>query len=145
MAQKKYRQGYYKPKQTAKYRGNSSAIVFRSSWEKKVMMFFDESMNIEWWNSEGLMIPYFNPIDKKVHSYFPDFIFLNKKKETWIIEVKPYKETIPPSKRLRNYRGALVTYIINQSKWKSAMKFCEKQNIRFAVWTERELKKMGIL
>jgi len=109
------------------------------------MMFFDESINIEWWNSEGLMIPYFNPIDKKVHSYFPDFIFLNKKKETWIIEVKPYKETIPPSKRLRNYRSALITYVINQSKWKSAMKFCEKQNIRFAVWTERELKKMGIL
>lgn len=109
------------------------------------MMFFDDSMNIEWWNSEGLVIPYFNPVDKKVHSYYPDFIFLNKKKETWIIEIKPFRETIPPSKRIRNYRGAVITYVTNQSKWKSANKFCEKQNIKFAVWTEKELKRMGIL
>ena len=80
MAQKKFRQGYYKPKNPEKYKGNTLSVIYRSSWERKVMEFFDTSRNIEWWNSEGLVIPYMS-IDKKIHRYFPDFIFLNKKNE----------------------------------------------------------------
>ena len=108
------------------------------------MEFFDTSRNIEWWNSEGLVIPYMS-IDKKVHRYFPDFIFLNKKKETYIVEIKPYRETLPPTRRQRNYNQASITYVINQLKWKASEEFCKKQNILFRVWTEKELKKMGIM
>ena len=108
------------------------------------MAFFDESTNIEWWNSEGLIVPYMNPIDKKMHSYFPDFVFMNKKNEVYMVEVKPFNETLPPKNRSRNYKTQAITYIINQSKWKQAKEFCEKQNWKFIVWTEKEMKKMGI-
>ncbi len=139
-----YRQGRFKPKNIAKYKGNSGNVIYRSSWEKRIMAFFDESANVKWWNSEGLIVPYFNPIDKKMHSYFPDFVFMNKNNKVYMIEVKPYKETLPPVKKGRNYRSAAITYVINQSKWKQAMEFCEKQNWQFVVWTEKEMKKMGI-
>lgn len=145
MKKRNYRKGYFKPKQVSKYKGNSANIIYRSSWEKKVMSFFDESNNIVWWNSEGIVVPYMNPIDRKVHSYFPDFVFMNKKNEVYMVEIKPYKETLPPSKRLKRYNDAVVTYIINQSKWKQAIEFCKKQNWKFVVWTENELKNMKIL
>ena len=144
MAQKKFRQGYYKPKNPEKYKGNTASVIYRSSWERKVMEFFDTSRNIEWWNSEGLVIPYMS-IDKKVHRYFPDFIFLNKKNETYIVEIKPFRETLPPTRRQRNYNSASITYVINQLKWKASEEFCKKQNILFRVWTEKELKRMGIM
>jgi hypothetical protein len=144
MRKTNYRQGKFYIKNEGKYRGNSRNIIYRSSWEKRIMAFFDQSSNVEWWNSEGMIVPYLNPIDKKMHSYFPDFIFMNKSKQTYMIEVKPYRETLPPSKKLKNYRSAAITYIINQSKWKQAQTFCEKQNWKFIVWTENEMKKMGI-
>ena len=78
MRKTNYRQGKFYIKNEGKYRGNSRNIIYRSSWEKRIMAFFDQSSNVEWWNSEGMIVPYLNPIDKKMHSYFPDFIFMNK-------------------------------------------------------------------
>jgi hypothetical protein len=85
-----------------------------------------------------------NPIDKKMHSYFPDFVFMNKNNEVYMVEIKPYRETQPPTRRGRNYKQQAIVYIINQSKWKQAKEFCAKQNWKFVVWTEKELGKMGI-
>jgi len=141
---KNFRQGRFLPKNLEKYKGNSRNVIYRSSWEKRIMAFFDESTNIEWWNSEGLIVPYMNPIDKKMHSYYPDFVFMNKKNDVYMVEVKPFNETLPPKNRSRNYKTQAITYIINQSKWKQAKEFCEKQNWKFLVWTEKEMKKMGI-
>lgn len=108
------------------------------------MSFFDTSSNVKWWNSEGLIVPYFNPLTKRVHNYFPDFVYMSKSDTAYMIEIKPFRETQPPSKRLRNYKNAVFTYIVNQSKWKQAQEFCAKQNWKFVVWTEKELAKMGI-
>ena len=144
MRKTKFRQGKFFPKNVERYKGNSTAVIYRSSWEKRVMNFFDTSSNVQWWNSEGLVVPYLNPIDKKVHSYFPDFVYMSKSGQAYMIEIKPYRETLPPSKRLRNHKAAVITYIINQSKWKQAQEFCKKQGWQFVVWTENELKKMGI-
>ena len=93
--------GLYKPKFPEKYKGNPCNIVFRSSWEYKLMKYFDLSGNIVQWQSEELWIPYRSPIDRKVHRYFPDFLICvvdkNGNKTTKIIEVKPKKQTIPPN------------------------------------------------
>ena len=144
MRKKKYHQNYYKIRRPEKYKGNSSVVIYRSLWEKKTMEFFEENSHIQWWNSEGLVIPYMS-IDRKAHRYYPDFIFLNSKNETWVVEVKPYKETIPPTTRQKNYQYAAITFVQNQLKWKAAKEFCKKQNIKFVVWTEKELKKMHIM
>ena len=144
MKKTKFRQGKFRIQNIEKYKGNSTNIIYRSSWEKRVMAFFDTSSNVKWWNSEGLIVPYFNPLTKRVHNYFPDFVYMSNSDTAYMIEIKPFRETQPPSKRMRNYKSAVFTYIVNQSKWKQAQEFCAKQNWKFVVWTEKELAKMGI-
>ena len=77
----KYHQGIYKIKNRHKYKGDPDNIVFRSSWELKVLKYLDEHPAILWFASEELPIPYINPVDKKKHRYFPDFILRVKKKD----------------------------------------------------------------
>jgi hypothetical protein len=48
----KYIQGYYTPKNPAKYVGDKSTIYYRSSWEKKFMVWADSNPNVIHWNSE---------------------------------------------------------------------------------------------
>ena len=43
------------------------------------MVYCDKNDDIIYWASEELAIPYINPIDKKRHRYFPDFIIKTKK------------------------------------------------------------------
>jgi hypothetical protein len=67
-------QGYFKPKNPQKYKGDPTNIVYRSSWELKLMTYLDLHKDIVTWGSEELIIPYRSPIDNKIHRYFPDFI-----------------------------------------------------------------------
>ena len=67
------------------------------------------------------------------HKYFPDFMarIRNTKKEeiTYMIEVKPYKQTLQPEKKKRKSKNFLIemaTYTINQSKWRAADIFCQE-------------------
>ena len=91
-----YVQGQYKPVNPSKYVG-TYPIIFRSSWEFKVMQMFDVNPNIMSWASESLKIPYQNPFTGKYTVYVPDFVVTyvdakgNQRAE--IIEVKPAKET----------------------------------------------------
>ena len=95
-------QGFFKPKNPQKYKGDPTDIVYRSSWEFRLMTYLDERKEIVSWGSETIIVPYRSPIDGKIHRYFPDFIVtkINKegKKETVIIEVKPFYQTVPPKK-----------------------------------------------
>ena len=62
------------------------------------MVWLDKSPNIVWWTSEELAITYFNPVDKNLHKYYPDFVFLQKTNEkdtkTVMLEVKPKKQLV---------------------------------------------------
>ena len=44
------------------------------------------------WASEELPIRYYNPIDKKYHRYFPDFILKTDKNKKMLIEIKPSRQ-----------------------------------------------------
>lgn len=141
----KYHQGFYKLKNKHKYKGNPENIVFRSSWELKVLKYLDEHPSILWFASEELAIPYLNPIDKKPHRYFPDFILRVKRKdgkeETHMWEVKPYKQTQMPTqkKKTKRFLQESMTYAINQEKWRAAELFCLEHGWKFSVITEKEL------
>ena len=93
--------GWFKPKNPNKYKGDANNIVYRSSWELRVMKYLDDHPSVLWWVSEELPIPYKSPIDQKVHRYFPDFIVRLKqadnKEITVVLEVKPYKQTQKPT------------------------------------------------
>jgi len=137
--------GWFRPKNPNKYKGDAKNIVYRSNWELQVMKHLDMNPNVIWWASEELPIPYVSPIDNKVHRYFPDFIVRTKRKDgsewTTIIEVKPHKQTIEPTRKrkTRTYLNEMATYAVNQSKWKAADLFCKEHGWHFQILTEKEL------
>lgn len=138
--------GFFKPKNPTKYKGNPSNIVYRSSWELKLMIRLDEDPNIISWGSEEIVIPYRSPIDNKIHRYFVDFIVtkINKdgSKETVLIEVKPEKQTKPPKIQkniTRKYLTEVKNWGVNEAKWKAAKEYCEDRKWKFYIFTEKEL------
>jgi hypothetical protein len=136
--------GWFRPKNPKKYNGDPSNIVYRSSWELRVMKWLDEHPNIIWWASEELPIPYVSPVDNRVHRYFPDFIAKVKqqgKETTMILEVKPYKQTQKPTQKrqTKKFLQEIVTYAVNQEKWKAAELFCKEHGWQFKILTEKEL------
>jgi len=144
-AYRKTYQGFFKPKNPTKYHGNSKNIVYRSSWELKAMKMFDVNPNVVTWASEELSVKYYNPIDNQIHRYFPDFIVkvkdVNGKTKTYMLEVKPYKQTVEPKqqKKTKKFIQESITYEVNKAKWKAASIFCQEQGWEFKLITENEL------
>lgn len=142
----KYHQGFFHPKNPKKYKGNPQNIVYRSSWELRFMKWCDLNESILEYGSEEFWIPYVSPVDNRVHRYFPDFIIKVKEQtgeiKTYVIEVKPAKQTVPPKQKSRITKAYLYeakTYAVNQAKWKAASEWCKDRLIEFKVITESEL------
>ena len=138
--------GRYSPSYPRKYKGNPSNIIYRSLWERKFMVYCDLNENILEWGSEEIVIPYRSPIDNRVHRYFPDFYVKLKettgKTKKYIIEVKPKRQTKPPSRPKRQTKGYLrevYEYARNQAKWEAAVDYCKDRLYEFKVMTEDEL------
>ena len=80
---------------------------------------------------------------------FVDFIVtvLNKNgiKETTLIEVKPASQTRPPAlkeganPRSKRYIQEVMTWGVNEAKWKAATEFCKDRGWNFKIFTEKEL------
>jgi hypothetical protein len=129
----------FNPKNIKKYAGDPAKIVCRSMWERNVCKFCDDHPSILKWSSEEIAIPYINPIDKKVHNYFPDFLIQFKNHEglqNWMIEVKPKKQTFLKENASKKEK---ITWIINSAKWDAANTYCLKNNIVFKIITEKDL------
>ena len=138
--------GRYSPSFPRKYKGNPSNIIYRSLWERKFMVYCDLNQNILEWGSEEIVIPYRSPIDNRVHRYFPDFYVKLKettgKTKKYIIEVKPKRQTKPPSRPKRQTKGYLrevYEYARNQAKWEAASDYCKDRLYEFKIMTEDEL------
>ena len=142
--------GKYKPQNPKKYLGDPSKIVYRSLWERKFMVFCDTNESILSWGSEEVVVPYVSPKDNRVHRYFVDFIVEMVKtdgtKEISLIEIKPKKQCLEPKKKSRvtgRYISEVMTYGVNQAKWKAATEFAENRGWMFRVLTEDDLFKKG--
>ena len=143
---KSWKQGEFTPIHPKKYKG-SRPIVYRSSLELKVMRFFDNSRYVVEWGSESIIIPYIKPTDGKVHRYYTDFnVHMNDnrgKLHKYVIEVKPYKQTLPPknhgNKKERTLIMEQISYAINMAKWESAKEWCDKHGYRFTILTEKDI------
>ncbi len=132
--------GIFKPKNPNKYIGDHKNIVYRSSWECRVMDWLDKNDDILSWASEELVIPYKSPVDGRFHRYFPDFLVKLRTKDgqlkTLLIEVKPKKQSRPPEKKKRvtkQYINEVTTWGVNQAKWKSAIEYCKDRKWEFVV------------
>ena len=136
----------YKPSNPQKYNGNPNNIICRSSWERKFCQWADKKESVISWASEEINIPYVSPKDNRVHKYYPDFLIKVKESsnriKTYVVEVKPKKQTLPPKKRKRipkSYIYECQTYAVNQAKWRAASEFCKDNRIEFKIITEDEL------
>ena len=131
----------YRPSFPKKYKGDTSNIICRSSWERKFCQYCDLNESILEWGSEEFWIPYRSPVDNKTHRYFPDFIIKVKEStgelKTYVVEVKPRRQTKQPTKRSSLYEAK--TYAVNQAKWKAARSWCADRRIEFKIITEKEL------
>ncbi len=145
-------QGKYRPKNPSKYMGDPTNIIYRSSWELKLMSYLDKHPNVTRWGSEEMYLPYKSPVDGKLHRYFPDFyveqINAEKKKEKILIEVKPKYQTMPPDvskkktptgKISKTFLQEVKNYGVNQAKWKAAKQYCADRGWRFQIMTEEHL------
>lgn len=141
--------GKFSPKNPQKYAGDPTKIIYRSSWELKLMMKFDGHPDVLEWSSEEVVIPYISPIDLKPHRYFPDFLvkkrnFSDGKIVTVLIEVKPHKQTSPPKvqsgkKPTRRYINEVKTWGVNEAKWHAAIAYCKDRGWKFEIMTEKDL------
>ncbi len=136
----------FKPTKPKKYKGDARNIICRSSWERRFCNWCDTNESILEWGSEEFWIPYLSPIDNRTHRYFPDFIIKVKEStgdiKTYVIEVKPKRQTKPPIKKKRvskSYLYEIKTYSVNQAKWNAASEWCKDRKIEFKVLTENEL------
>jgi hypothetical protein len=140
------RVGKYRVQNKEKYVADLQECEYRSSWELKYMKYLDRQPNVLEWASENVIIPYYNPVEKKTRRYFVDFYVKVRTTEgfikKYIIEIKPLNQCYPPKKHKRTsngYRSALKAYIRFQCKWKAAKKWAEKRGWEFIVITEKEL------
>ena len=144
--------GKFKPKNRAKYKGDHTAITYRSLWELRFMRYLDTTPSVLKWSSEEIVIPYRSPIDGRRHRYFPDFWVRVKTSEGVVkeslIEVKPKEQCSPPKgspPKDRRKRGRFIrevkTWGVNEAKWKAAKAYCDDRKWGWKILTEDDLTK----
>jgi len=139
--------GKYKIQFPPKYAlANTSFVRYKSLLERRFMMFCDMNPKIMQWGYETTTIPYLSPVDKTIHTYFVDFTLITREKDGLVskqlVEIKPQRETIAPKiqeKRTRKYVNSVMTYGINTAKWEAARRYCERNNMKFHIITDKTL------
>lgn len=137
----RFKQGYINPLSCNKLYENlkNEPIIYRSSWEKKFIIWCESSPKVVRWGSECIHIPYVNPIDKKVHNYYPDFVVELSNGEKLVIEIKPENQISKPK---ADNCWAQKTYAKNTAKWNEIKKQCDEKGYRFCILTEKTINKL---
>ena len=141
-----FNQGYFNPKQPEKYIG-PAPIIYRSSWERKFMIWCDENDKVLKWSSEPVEIKYWFRKDNKAHLYYPDFYFKQLQPggntKEYLVEIKPKSQIQKPKppkknsrKALESYRFLAEQYIKNMDKYTAARQYCDTRGWQFIVLTE---------
>ena len=139
--------GRFKITKPEKYIGDYTNVVYRSLWERQCFRWCEDNPKVKLWNSEEVVIPYKYEIDNRLHRYFVDLLVQMKNGDTYLVEIKPKKETVPPKKPARKskkYLKEVLTYVKNQNKWEAASEYADAKGWKFQVWTEDTLKNLGI-
>jgi hypothetical protein len=138
--------GKFSPKNVNKYLGDPTNIWYRSLWERRVMVHLDDNPNVVEWSNEEIVIPYLSPVDNRWHRYFPDFFARIRNRngllEAMILEVKPKSQSVPPTPKKRitkQYINEVMTWGVNEAKWKAATEYCKDRKWTFKVITEEDL------
>lgn len=138
--------GLFNPVNDNKYRG-SRPIVYRSGLELNFFRWCDRNERVLQWGSESVVIPYISPKDGRMHRYFVDSVLVLKTDDgnkKFLVEIKPDKQTRPPStisrKSKKNLLYEQINWAVNSSKWEAAKNWCQKNGFEFVILTEKDLK-----
>lgn len=136
----RYQQGYINPKTCKKlFKGlEGTAIIYRSSYEKKLIGWFENSSQVENWGSECIRVPYLY-IDEKTHYYYPDYLVKKTNGEMVLIEVKPHNQTQKP---VVENTWAWEQWTKNMCKWKATKEMCDRRGWKFLILTEKTINKI---
>ena len=136
----KYASGKYQVKNPEKYMGKRLPN-YRSSWEFTFMSFCDNNPAVINWVSEGVKIPYYNPVSGKQTVYVPDFFInyvdKNGKVHAEIIEVKPLKQT--SLKEAGRSKHSQAHAVLNMAKWEAARAWAKQSGVFFRVVSENDI------
>ena len=139
----KFHRSLYVVKNKAKYIGKKIPIA-RSSWETTFFIFLDNHPAVLQWASEGIAIPYRDPLTNKQKRYYPDIfmIYLDAAgvKHAEIIEIKPSSQTGQKKTKSKINNAQIIK---NHAKWNAALQYCAKNGLQFRLLTENELFKTG--
>lgn len=143
----KYLQGKFSPKNPSKYVGDIHRIIFRSSYELAAFHMIDNTSEILKWSSEGTVIPYTMFEGDRMRRYFVDLSILVRSSPTttqkFLIEIKPSSKTKAPKKTGRmsdkSFQAAALDWAMNSAKWEAARKFCDVNDAKFIIWTEKQI------
>lgn len=142
----KFYQGFYMPKNPSKYIGAKDNIIYRSGLELKLFRWMDNSPNVLEWNSEEIVIPYFDSLQKKSRRYFIDaYVKIREGNivKKYLVEVKPWKQTQEPKatkgKKKSNLLYEQVAWKNNCDKWNFAREFAKKHGMEFIIITDKDL------
>lgn len=112
----------------------------------RLMTYLDTHPDVLEWASEEFSIPYKSPLDGRIHRYFPDFWIKQRTPagtlDIKVIEVKPAAQTKPPevkTKKTKRYVTEVMTWGVNEAKWRAATAFCKDKGWKFVIMTEKEL------
>lgn len=139
-------QGIFRPINKNKFIGEFA--IFRSSYERRFMMWADKNPNVLEWSSERIIIPYKSPVDNRIHRYYVDNYVVIKegtKIKKYLIEIKPFKQTQPPiitnKKKKQTILYETTQWAVNSAKWEAAKKFAASKGAEFIIITEKDLFK----
>lgn len=142
----KYMQGRYKLHHPEKYQGDCEDVVYRSSWEFRLNRFLDLNPAVIKWASEELVVPYWSQADNKMRRYFVDYVVQVKGSsglvKTFLVEVKPYSQTIAPKrgrKREKTYMKECYDFQVNTDKWTAAREYAKNHGMEFVIFDEYTL------
>ena len=139
--------GRYSIQNNSKYEGDPTKVFFRSLWERQVFRWADDNAEVLKWASEETVVPYICKTDGRMHRYFVDLKIQMANGNTYLIEIKPKCQTLPPvqpKRKTRKYITEVMTYAKNISKWEAADKYAKSQGWIFQIWHEETLKNLGI-
>ena len=139
----KFIEGVFHPMYKDKYKG-SFPIIYRSSWELGMFRFLDRSSACVSWGSESTVVQYF--FQGKAHRYFIDLTATMKTKDgikKFLIEIKPYRQTIPPVPSPKKSKKTVITenfnYEKNMAKWQAAREYARVKGCEFIIFTEKDI------
>jgi len=155
-------QGTYIPEHRDKWHfPNGNPPTYRSNWERRAMVWMDNSPSVLKASSEPFAIEYkdLSSEEQPIRRYYPDFYILVKdttgKLTKYIIEIKPKNQcpkynpdgslSLPPkpkkksTKSMNNWNTMAKTIIMNHCKWTAAMAWCKRNGHVFKVITEDSL------